>query len=321
MHVPAYTGLKGPARLHVSEQTKRLLLELLWAPNALPLLLLLIAVGFSGLAVLDVQYDTALRIRVAPTPNYWAFLPAAVFLSVALVVYWSSGTLGWVPRGAISRLDGGGYAIVVKERTTIRVVFGRIDDPSMTDRAEVVVLPTTELFDDQCVLDQRSSLGAFAAAHFSDPPALLERARSMLGPPERPDGSYGIGRCVYLEEPLGTKQRMFLVSVTSAREGRTRAEVEYLYRAIGVARAEMAQRRISKCILPVLGAGHGGLPREVALFHLVAALAHGASDTGGPHLGEATIVVYRASKDSAPELTSKVVRRVLSTVSGLLSAA
>jgi O-acetyl-ADP-ribose deacetylase (regulator of RNase III) len=220
----------------------------------------------------------------------------------------------------------GGHQVVVA-RSTVRIIYGRIQDASTSEASAAVVLPANEFFDDECIRDNRSALGAYMLTHFPGQietiqhkvkTALQDRPCEKV---EKEKGvvreSYGIGRCVYLNGSISSAHRMILVSVTQKRAGTgLRAEISFVFRAIGELLSVAVDNRLSDLYLPVIGSGHGGLRTEVALFSMVSALSEVLCKPLGPRIN-VNIVIFRKDENSKPEISSRAVRRVLRVAAGM----
>ena len=204
---------------------------------------------------------------------------------------------------------------------TIRVILGRIEEVDCRDEASIVALPANEFFDDECIHDPRSTLGAFMQHHFkeniSNIQALVKIALSNIPTkqvqkiPGQTALSYGIGNCVFLDRPLSSRLRIAMVSVTTQRADQgLHAEAAYLFEAAASLQRVMANHRISRLYVPILGSGHGGLNAEVSLVCMV--IAFGELRRKSAHnLKEVNIVVFRRGKAYAPSVSEATVRRVL----------
>ena len=212
--------------------------------------------------------------------------------------------------------------------TALNVTHGRIEDTRVTDGA-VLVLPANEYFDDDCVNDRRSALGAFVQTHFAGRVGELQQlVRMELGSlsttsVEKRSGetalSYGIGTCVFLDRPLGSDHRLILTAVTTERSGiGLRAEIPFLLAALKEMVCTMRTHRLSHVYMPLLGAGHGGLREEVALFTMILGLSEIAQSVGR-NLKSANIVLYRDSRADRPSVPTSVVRQIVLTAVGLSS--
>jgi hypothetical protein len=216
------------------------------------------------------------------------------------------------------------------ERTQLRIRFGDICDCDATTVGAVVALPANEFFDDACMEDTRSALGAYMARHFpgkvKDMQALLvERLAdvpSELVERERNDrrSSYGVARCVYLSDAFGCRQRVMFTSVTTKRTGvGLRCESRYLFAAMKSICREMRDYRLSDLYVPLMGSGHGGIEPELALLYMLLSLKAVADEPGGcGWLRSVTIVVHTPGDPSSAIVAPDVVERLLALVSSRL---
>jgi hypothetical protein len=212
--------------------------------------------------------------------------------------------------------------------TVISVVFGRIEDLSPIDTDSAVLLPANEYFDDDCIHDNRSALGAFMQRHFEDdlpsvralvdaqlrdvPTTLVQKASGIE------QRSYGVGTCVFLDSADDWRCRIALGAVTTQRanEG-LRSELPFIFAAVRRLVAGMCDRRLHKATIPILGSGHGGLSVELAFFGLVLALAETAMGPSGGQLRVATIVVFQNTPDDQPVLSVSIAKEMLKVALGL----
>ena len=74
-------------------------------------------------------------------------------------------------------------------------------------------------------------------------------------------------------------------------------------------------RAVCAVVMPILGAGHGGIAPPLAFVGLLLALAEAARyGQGGQHLKRATIVVFKLSANTPGEVDGVVVRRALALI-------
>jgi hypothetical protein len=211
-------------------------------------------------------------------------------------------------------------------RTEVCVRFGDIRSCHSKDPGAVVALPANEFFDDDCIRDTRSALGAYMASAF--PQAIgdiqksiaqkLENAPSELVEREHDERarSFGVAKCVCLKNALSSGRNVMFVSVTTKRAGiGLRSEARYLFAAMRAVCQAMNDGRFTDLFLPLMGAGHGGLEPELALLYLLLSTKAVIDDrSGGSHLRSVTIVVFRKDEHTAPDVHPDVVRRMLSLV-------
>ncbi len=159
----------------------------------------------------------------------------------------------------------------------IRVVNGDIVEHAQNSRS-AVVLPCNEYFDDECAQDTRSALGAYVTRVFDGQAEgfmslVKDECTRRLGTwteqqktNETLARSFGAGRCVLLVKPLGKTNPVALVSTTTQRAGEgLEARVSYLFAGIRELTSHLADERLGEVLMPVLGAGHGGVDPSIAL--------------------------------------------------------
>jgi len=112
----------------------------------------------------------------------------------------------------------------------IRVVYGCLEDYTK-DPHTAVVLPCNEYFDDKCVDDTKSALGAYVNYTFQGQvpqfvSLMTDECRKRLGPGSQKQKtedetaiSYGAARCLVLTRPLGRNVTVAMLSTTTQRAG------------------------------------------------------------------------------------------------------
>lgn len=225
----------------------------------------------------------------------------------------------------VKQTNGGFWTTV--EDCQIWVVNGRIEEcPHATDT--VIVLPCNEYFDDYCVRDAKSALGAYVTRMFEGQAdafiALMKDVCLKRFAPgkeqQKTDSeravSFGPGKCLLLIKPLGHPVPIALVSTTTQRAGEgLAARISYLFDGMGELFKVMADARLSKAVMPVMGAGHGGIDTPLAFVGLLLALAEAARyGQGGQRLRKVTILVYKPASDSPAEVDPVVVERALAVI-------
>lgn len=217
------------------------------------------------------------------------------------------------------RAQGCGSSFVLGG-TTIEVSHGLIQDAA-SDEEIGIVLPANEFFDDDCVNDPKSALGAFVQHFFhGEVPAFqhlmaqaLERRPTTLV--EKRPGvtarSYGVGECVVLDRPLGRPLRILLVAVTTDRHPMgLHSDMRCLVDGVRNVLVEAHQHRIARLAMPLLGAGHGGLTPEHSLSTMLLALAD-AIRVGVRRPTSVTILVYRDPKTQSSKLSLDAIHDVV----------
>jgi O-acetyl-ADP-ribose deacetylase (regulator of RNase III) len=265
------------------------------------------------------QLESA-QLRVSPEPRFRERLDRAMRrmstdLENLLADYGSS-------KNAADHLVEWPKAVSVQlARATICVEAGRIQDYQSADTREVVALPANEYFDDECITDTSSSVGAFVQHHFRDSLSdfitqvqeELNDVSSQRVPraERRIDESYGIGEAILLRN-LHPEHRLILVSATTERTGvGLRAEPHFLYAALESVIEKMNEHRLNQLVMPVFGSGHGGMPLPVALlFNLLAARSI-LSEERGRKIRRIRIIVFERSASAiTPETMTGIISRL-----------
>jgi predicted Ser/Thr protein kinase len=241
-----------------------------------------------------------------------------------------SGLSGTQPFGLdLARVEEeGGTLRTTVSGCEIRVVYGRIEDYAHTP-GTIVVLPCNEYFDDLCAVDSKSALGAFVARAFDGQTAefvalIQDECRKKLGEGVKRQKtedtravSFGVGKCVLLINPLGRSGPVALVSTTTQRAGQGLAgRISYLFDGMRELVSRVADTpRLNEVVMPILGAGHGGIDSSLAFVGLLIALAEAARyGQRGQRLKRATIVVFTSDANTPAEVNQVVVRRALALI-------
>lgn len=208
-------------------------------------------------------------------------------------------------------------------RTELIIRFGRIEECEDKLPGYAVALPSTEFFDDDCAIDPNSALGAYFKSAFPKRIARVQKAvteelKNAAGVlVEREGGrmhrSYGVAKCVYLENLFGSRRRMILVAVTTKRaKVGLRCEPFYLFAAMKALCQTMNDYRLWNLSLPAMGSGHGGVEPELALLYLILSLKAVIDRRHSGAVKTVTIVVFQKDQAAKPSIAKDVVSRIMS---------
>lgn len=230
------------------------------------------------------------------------------------------------PGQAVDFTEGGRVVSVLLGRpgvdeVSVRVEVGRIQDYQSNDPQAVIALPANEYFNDECISDKNSSLGAFVQHYFGKQfnEFIRQVQAELVGIPTqrvprtegRIDDSYGIGQAIFLKKLL-PDYRLILVSATTQRTGiGLRAEPHFLYAVVEGIIEKLNDHRMKSLTMPVMGSGHGGMPFPIAVLFNLLAIRSILADDLGHHLKEVRIVV---AESRATELASNSIHDIISRV-------
>jgi hypothetical protein len=250
---------------------------------------------------------------------------AAAFIFVLVSRREVSGNGVGVDLTQVNEKDGVLWTVV--GGCEVRVVSGHLEDYAREPGA-AIVLPCNEYFDDLCAADTRSALGAYVSRVFDGQATAFvslvkDECKKRFGPgvvqqktsDERAE-SFGVGRCISITSPLGHSTPVALVSTTTQRAGEgLSARISYLFDGMRELSACLADARLTDIVMPVLGAGHGGIDPPLAFVGLLLAVAEAARyRRGSQRLKRVTVVVFKRNADSPSEVHQAVIRRALALI-------
>lgn len=256
----------------------------------------------------------SIRPRIYPEPESQARLDRAMRrMSKDLEYLLASHTT--LPENIDSPVKWPGPTAFQLGRASAHVEIGHIQECQSADAREVIALPANEYFDDDCISDTRSSLGAFVQYHFKDGVAdfvrkvdaeLVDAPSQRVPRAERRVGdSYGIGKAIFLSK-LQPGYRLILVSATTERMGvGLRAEPHFLYAALEGVVETMNENRLSSLVMPVLGSGHGGMPLPIAILFNLLAVRSILKEDIGRHVRNIRIIVFEGNASDVPQETMR----------------
>lgn len=248
----------------------------------------------------------SIQLRMAPQPRSQARLDRAMRRMSKDLEYLLASDRA-APAAPAAATGSPTTASLRLGRASLQVELGRIQDQRPADSRAVVALPANEYFDDACITDPNSSLGAFVLHHFRDrvDDFIRQVRRELKGIPtqrvpraeRRIEESFGIGQAIFLER-LQPEHPLILVSATTERTGiGLRAEPHFLYAALeGIVEA-MNEHRLSSLTIPVLGSGHGGMTVPIAILFNVLAVRSILGEDVGRHVRAVRIVVFEGDAD------------------------
>jgi O-acetyl-ADP-ribose deacetylase (regulator of RNase III) len=197
-------------------------------------------------------------------------------------------------------------------QNTLSVVLGRLETAARDPSSSLIVLPANEYFDDQCINDARSALGAFVQSRFPGRTTEFKEAiaanlgtlpvdKSTVAGTERQ--GYGLGTAVYLDHPLRESLHLLVAAATTERPGEgLRGDLVSLFAIARKANRTAMDNRLNQIFLPLIGAGHGAIkPSRALLTHLLAwteILFQSPGQKVAVH-----IVVFRPRDESNPEVS------------------
>jgi len=292
---------------------------------------LIFAFLFLFFGIFKVNDLSKFAIEVLPHPYLISVIIGALFLMISLILYFEIGIdLFSLHRIRISKIKNESiYTEIGKTNLIIR--FDKLENVVKKENS-VVVLPANEYFDDECIKDSKSALGAYLDKYFRNNLDQFQKlvndklaqscSECTLQKKKEDDGeqkSYGIGCCVFLDKPLNSAEKILLVAVTEQRAGLgLYSNISFVYKAVNEIYRKIIDHRIKNVYIPLLGSGHGGLNKRIALLTLITAFTELLKKDNGDKIDSLKIVIYK--NDKVQDISNRTARKILSFGVGLATS-
>ena len=290
---------------------------------------LIFAFLFFFLGIFKVNDIAKFSIEALPRLNIAAIIIGIVFLIISIITFFELDMF-YLNTIKIKNLKNDGICVQI-DRASIMIHFCKIEEIEKKPDS-VVVLPANEYFDDECINDKRSSLGAYIDKYFKNQISEFQKAVSheltekmipitqqVKKEGEPLQSSYGIGTSILLTKPINTEERVMLISVTEQRAGQgLYSNISFVYKAVNGIYKKVTDNRIGNIYVPLLGSGHGGLNKRIALLSLVTAFAELIKKDGGSKIQTLNIVIFKSGKKV--DIKKRIVRKIIKFGIGLAIA-
>lgn len=264
--------------------------------NTLPNILAVFSFIFIAVSFLKLEYvDNKFKGLLVQVPNMLLFISGLILLIVAIIIHLIEFKKIKI-KGLLKKIDKGFKVII--GGSELNIIFDDIKDSHCSDSQTAIVLPTNDSFDDECINDPTSSLGAFFQEDFKN--GIKEIQNLIIGelkavPYIASDNinTYPLNTIVYLKGPLGSIQQVILVSITTKRkrEG-IKSDPSYIAKGILEVLKLSADQKLTKLFMPVLGAGHGGVDFNVALHALLFEIMYNFKYKRFHNIKELNIIIF-----------------------------
>lgn len=184
---------------------------------------------------------------------------------------------------------------------TIRIQTGEIQSIDAATRTAAIILPANTTFVDECATDKRTAMGAFFLDRFPEKiatlPALFSSILSAQG--LRPDGSgqFPTGTTIVLPDDFAKPAKVVVTAATIRMAGAGMTSTpNIICNCVESILKSTADQRVDTIFLPILGSGHGGVDRGMALLFLILAILHFARTHH--HIRLVHVIVHPKDVDS-----------------------
>lgn len=273
------------------------------------------------LSIIDRLSTSELKTKSASLINYPILIVGVLMVLVSLIIVLSQESFFFKKHHKkISTLENNSKSISFG-KSKIIVRTGKIEKTNISANL-AIILPANEYFDDECINDNRSSLGAFIQSHYPNQELkikelinneLKEKKYTLKEKSENKNSkSYGVGTSIILKRPLESKFNLIISAVTKqdSKSG-IQSSISALMLASENIQKILIEERIEKIYMPLLGSGHGGLSDKVSLFSLILSFSNYAKIKQNK---EINIIVFQKNKKSKADISKKDIVRTINNV-------
>jgi len=265
-----------------------------------PVINVLILSGIVFITISFVDYDKYTGIVVKGQFHVYPATIGVVILIVGVVLFikirngkQKSGHIDYIKNKEIKVGD-----LVVEFKV------GELQLVSTLSKNEAIVLPANSTFDDDCVTDKNSALGSYFLEHFPDQttllPGIIRETLSKHGLVKYEDGKYPAGTTLLLPENFSKPARIVITASTiRTDEAGISANPKTICNCVeGIIKCTV-NHRINTIYMPIIGSGHGGLEKGMALLFLALSWLHYSKKHH--HIKRVIIIVHPSSEKEINE--------------------
>jgi len=215
------------------------------------------------------------------------------------------------------RLDYSKGVEVKRGNLTIRIQMGEIQAITNLSKNDSIVLPVNTTFVDDCATDKRTAMGAFFLDRFSEKinllPALFSDILASHGLHPDGNGHYATGTTIILPDDYAKPAKVVITAATvrMAVSGITSSPYVICSCVEGILRCT-ADQRVDAIYLPIIGSGHGGVDKGLALLFILLALLHFSK--AYHHIKLVQIVIHPKDVESLNQ--SKELSQIVALIGG-----
>lgn len=240
-----------------------------------PVTNVLCVVGVTLIAISFLDYDKTNGLTLHGQIHAGPAIAGFILMLVGVLLF--SMTNGTRPKNI--RLDYKKGVEIKRGDLTIRIQAGEIQSIVPSTRNAVIVLPANTTFVDDCATDKRTAMGAFFLDRFPEKvvelPALFLKILAANGLQPDESGQFTAGTTIILPDDFAKPAKVVITASTirMAGAGITSSPHVICSCVEGILKCT-ADQRVDSIYLPILGSGHGGVDRGMALLFLLLAVLH-----------------------------------------------
>ncbi len=255
-----------------------------------PLSNILCTAGVTAILGAFVDYSKAQGLSLRGNPHFFM-----LFVGFGLILLGISVFIVLQKGRAHTELDYVKGVEIVRDSFTICVKATEIQAVRSTTKNSAIVLPANTSFVDDCVTDNRSALGAFFLQYFPestpDFKTILREALEQKGLFPDVKGQYPAATTFILPDQF-SKPAKIVITASAMRSSETglTSNPHIICSCVEAIFRTTVDERIDTIYLPILGSGHGGVDRALALLFLLIAFLHYSKTYH--HIRSVNIVVH-----------------------------
>lgn len=251
-------------------------------------------IGFFAMAFVD--YDKANGLTIHGQFHMLPFAIGIVLILIGTTLFYMTSDV----RRKLVRLSRAKCIQIKQGQLTIRIQIGEIQSISDASRTSAIILPANTTFVDDCATDKRTAMGAFFLDRFPEMvatlPTVFENELTSLGLHADVHGQFAPGTTIILPEAFSKPAKIVVTAATTRMGGAGMASNPCIIcSCVESILKSTADQRVDTLFLPILGSGHGGVDRGMALLFLVLAILHFSKRYH--HITHAQIVVHPQDAD------------------------
>ena len=239
-----------------------------------PIANVLCVVGVALIVLSFVDYDTKDGLSLHGAIHWYPAIAGLLLVALSLICFYSSKMIS--PR---TRLDYNKGTDIKHGGLSIHIKAGEIQSIDNASRTCAVVLPVNTTFVDDCATDKRTATGAFFLERFPEEiaglPKLFATVLAEQGFRASSGGQFSPGTTIVLPERFAKPAKVVITASTVRAPGTGITSSPHIICTSleGIFRCT-ADQRVDTVILPILGSGHGGVDRGLALLLMILAALH-----------------------------------------------
>lgn len=177
------------------------------------------------------------------------------------------------------RLDYKKGVTIKRSELTIVVKECEIQNICNATSNTAIVLPTNTSFCQECAVDARTALGAYFLKHFPADIGILPECFSLAltASAQKPNraGNFAPGATIILPDKFARPAKILITASTLLLpNGEITSNPHIICNCVEALFTHTAKEQLDTINMPILGSGHGGVDKGLALLFLLLAVLH-----------------------------------------------